>query len=82
MVHLIRTFIIVRLVSDVVTVNYNMKVDWILIAILAGWAYHKDHEIKQQEMWYQQPEEEYYLQDEYYQRDQCEQQDDFQAKDK
>jgi O-antigen ligase len=82
MLYLIRTFIIVRLVSDVVTVNYNMKVDWILIAILAGWAYHKDHEIKQQEMWYQQPEEEYCQQDEYYQQDQCDQQDDFQAKDK
>jgi O-antigen ligase len=69
MVHLIRAFIVIRLISDIVHVNYNLKVDWISVAILVGWAYHKDHEIKQQTMWYEQTEEEYYQQDQYDQED-------------
>lgn len=52
MLNMVKTFIIVRLVSDLAMVDYYSKPDWIFAAILIGWAYHKEHAIKQQAVWY------------------------------
>ncbi|MHC4525117.1 MAG: O-antigen ligase family protein, partial [Planctomycetota bacterium] len=64
MLNLVKTFIIVRLISDMATVSYYNKASWIFIAILVGWAYHKEHEVKQQAVWYDEADDAYDAQDE------------------
>jgi O-antigen ligase len=64
MLNLVKTFIIVRLISEMATVNYYNKADWLFIAILVGWAYHKEHEVKQQVVWYDEADDAYDAQDE------------------
>jgi O-antigen ligase len=48
-----KTFIVITLISNLLTVSYYDKALWIFQAILIGWAYHKEIQLKfEQEMHY------------------------------
>ena len=46
-VNMAKTFVIIRLVADLASVSYYEKLNWILLAVFIGWAYHEERRLRE-----------------------------------